>query len=201
MTTLSAELTLEEAAKEAAGNWQEFECFVWHRRSEIVDADNWSIMYTHHRDSGLLDQSNASVIEKTLEPFTEGNDPDVVLERHFHWAVGHIDGFSVRVYRNGEITDAYRKYRQIQERIADYPVLDEEDYSDREYEATIGNIEDTAWRLKNEFDLPEGWEGQAYDWLSENKFHAVENRDDQGGCPSEKELREAFEAFGYGKVA
>ena len=98
MTTSFGELTVEEAAKEAAGNWRNFECFVWHRQSEIADPDNWAIMYTHHRDSGLLDQSNASVIEKTLEPFTIGDDPDVVFERHFHWAVGHIDGFSIRVY-------------------------------------------------------------------------------------------------------
>jgi hypothetical protein len=158
-------------------------------------------MYTHHRDSGLLDQSNAAVIEKALESFTQGDDPDVVFERHFHWAVRHIDGFSVRVYRNGEITDAYRTYRELQERISDYPTLDEQDYSDREFEATLGNIKDTAWRLKNEYDLPEGWEAQAYDWLSENNFHAIENRDDQGGCPSEDELKDAFEALRYRMIA
>jgi len=195
MTAALGELTLEEAAKQAAGNWRKFECFVWHRRSEIADPDNWAILYTHHRDSGFLDQSNASVIEKALEPFTEGDDPDVVFESHQHWAVGHIDGFSVRVFRNGEITDAYRTYRRLQEGIADYPVLDEEDYSNREYEATLENMRDTAWRLKREFDLPEGWEGEAYGWLSDNNCRAIENRDDQGGCPSEDELREAFESL------
>ena len=56
MTTLLGVLALEEAAKQAAGNWQNFECFVWHRRSELTDADNWAILYTHHRDSDLLDQ-------------------------------------------------------------------------------------------------------------------------------------------------
>jgi hypothetical protein len=201
MTTSFGELTVEVAAKEAAGSWRNFECFVWHRQSEIADPDNWAIMYTHHRDSGLLDKSNASIIEKALEPFTEGDDPDVVFETHSHWLVGHIDGFSIRVFRNGEITEAYRTYRQLQVQIADRLVLDEEDHSNREYEATLGNIGDTAWRLKREYDLPEGWEGDAYDWLSENIFHAVENRDDQGGCPSEDELRQAFKAIGYGKVA
>ena len=28
-------MTLEDAAKEAAGNWKRFECFVWFRDSEI----------------------------------------------------------------------------------------------------------------------------------------------------------------------
>jgi hypothetical protein len=192
---------LEDAAKEAAGNWRKFDCFVWHRQSEVADAENWAILYTHHRDSVLIDQSNASVIEKALEPFTDGDDPDVVFERHSHWAVGHISGFSIRVYRNGEITEAFKTYQELKERTAEYPVLDEEDYSNREYEATLENIKDTAWRLKRAYDLPEGWEGEVYDWLSENSPGAIENRDDQGGCPTEDELKAAFASLGYGKVA
>jgi hypothetical protein len=199
MTTSLGELTLEEAAKQAAGNWRNFECFLWHRQSELDDSDNWSIMYTHHRDSGLLDQSNASVIEKALESFTEGDEPDVVFESHSHWAVGHVDGFSIRVFRDDETTEAFKTYHELGERLVDYPVLDEEDYSRREYEATLENIVDTAWRLKNEFDLPDGWEGDVYDWLSENSPGAIENRDDQGGCPTEDELKEAFESLGYRK--
>ena len=78
MTALG-ELTLEDAAKEAAGNWQRFESFVWFRDSEIADPDNWAIIYTHNRDSGLLDQSNADAIAEAMEPFTNGDDPDVVL--------------------------------------------------------------------------------------------------------------------------
>jgi hypothetical protein len=66
---------------------------------------------------------------------------------------------------------------------------------------TLNNFRDTAWRLKSEVDLPEGWEGEAYDWPSENKPHTVENRDDQCGCRSEEELLEAFEALDYRKVA
>jgi hypothetical protein len=41
--------------------------FVWHRQRELDDAENWAIFYTHHRDSGLLDQSNASIINKDAE--------------------------------------------------------------------------------------------------------------------------------------
>ncbi len=201
MTTSLGELTIEEAATKAAGNWREFDCFVWHRRSELADPENWAIFYTHHRDSGLLDQSNASVIEKALEPFIDGDDHDVVFESHSHWAVGHIDGFSIRVFRNGKITDAFKAYHELKERLANYPVLDEEDYGNRETEATLSNFKDTAWRLKNEYDLPDGWEGDVYDWLSENCPRAIENRDDQGGCPSEDELEAAFESLGYGKVA
>jgi hypothetical protein len=109
MPTLGT-LTLEDAAKKAAGNWQRFASFVWFRDKDVEDADRWAIIYTHNRDSGLLDQSNASVIAKAMAPFTEGDDPDVVFESHSHWAVGHVDGFSIRVFDgDGEITEAFRK--------------------------------------------------------------------------------------------
>ena len=78
---------------------RDFNCFCWYRKTDIDRPDDWAIFYTHHRDSGLLDQSNAEVIAEAMEKFTEGDDPDVVFESHFHWACGHVDGFSVRVYR------------------------------------------------------------------------------------------------------
>lgn len=79
MTRLG-ELELQDAAVEAAGNWKSFDCFCWFRKDDIDDAENWAVIYTHHRDSGLLDQSNAAVIAKKMQPFTEGDDPDVVFE-------------------------------------------------------------------------------------------------------------------------
>jgi hypothetical protein len=193
-------LDIEAAAKNAAGNWRRFDSFVWFRDRQLDDADEWAIIYTHHRDSGLLDQSNAAVIEKALAPFTEADDPDVVFESHSHWAVGHVDGFSLRVFRNGEITEAFEKYHELAERMDDYPILDESDYSDREVEATIQNIEDAAWRLKKEFDLPQDWVGRVYSWLSDNLSREIENRDDQGGYPSEAALREAFTALNFAAV-
>ena len=191
------EMTIEEAAMEAAGNWRTFECFVWWRKDDLNHPEDWMIHYTHHRDSGLLDQSNASVIRKRLLPFTEGDDPGVVFESHTHWAVGHIDGFSLRVFRDGEITEAFHIYHGLMEQKDTYPILDETDYSNREYEATIANILDSAWKLKDEFDLPEDWEYQVYDWYSENLYRAIENRDDQGGYPEQEDLKKAFLALKY----
>ena len=118
------EMELEAAAQAAAGNWRKFDSFAWHRKPD--DAETWAIIYTHHRDSGLLDQSNAAAIEAALTPFTDTGD--VVFESHFHWAVGHIDGFSVRVYRRGRITKAFKAYHALAERMANYPILDESDY-------------------------------------------------------------------------
>ena len=192
------ELELKEAAEQAAGNWSDFQCFVWYRRDEIEDPENWAIVYTHHRDSGLLDQSNANVIREAIEPFTDGDDPNVVMESHNHWAVGHVDGFSIRVFdTRKQITEAFKTYYELAEAMAEYPVLDEHDYSERELEATLENITDAAWRVKNEYDLPDGWEGEVYSWLSDNDPSEVENVDDQGGYPSEEALRAAFNGLGF----
>jgi hypothetical protein len=94
-----------------------------------------------------------------------------------------VDGFSIRIFRDGEITDAFRTYHDLAEQLADYPILNEENYSRREYEATLENITHAASRLKGEYDLPEGWEGDVFFWLWDHRQRAVENRDDQGRLP------------------
>lgn len=192
-------LTLEDAAQEAAGNWRKFDSFVWRRQHEMDDdPDRWTIVYASNRDSRLLDQSNAAVIAKALEPFTDSDDPSVVPERHSHWLVGHVDGYSIQVFdKDGEITEAFRTYYGLLEQMEAYPVLDESHYSDTEFNATLENIADAAWRLKRQFVLPEGWESEVYSWLSDNNSSEVESRDDAGGYPSEESLRAAFEALGF----
>jgi len=185
------EMKLEAAAQTAAGNWQHFECFSWHRASEIDDPSDWAIIYTHHRDSGLIELSNADAITNALKPFL---GKDIVAEHHNHWAVGWVDGYSIRVYRRGHITKAFRAYHQIAQRLTDYPLLDEENYCRREYDATIENLTDAAWKLKNEFELPINWEQSVYDWFSEHDCSAIESSD-RGGYPSEDQLKRAFEAL------
>ncbi len=198
--TQLGDMTLEEAAEESAGNWKRFQCFIWWREQEMEDADQWTIHYTHNRDSGLLDQSNAAQINKALRPFTEGDDADVMEESHTHWAVGHVDGFSIRVYRNNEITDAFRTFHRLMESLACYPILNEEDFSNREYEATVENIVSAAWRLKNEYELKDDWQYEVYSWLSDHECSAIESRSDQGGYPSEEALRRCFTALGFKQV-
>jgi hypothetical protein len=71
---------VEAASRQLAGNWRDFDCFAWRRGYDLDDADQWAILYTSGRDSGLLAQSNHAEIIKLLAPFTEGDDPDVVAE-------------------------------------------------------------------------------------------------------------------------
>jgi len=192
------EMPLADAAITAAGNWRKFRCYWWHGERDLDDADQWFITYTRHRDSGLLDQSNAGVIEEELKPFTEGHDPDVRPERHDHWLCGWLDGFSIRVYdRYGEITEAFREFHELAERLAEDTMLDEVDYNLREFEATLDNIERISWRLQREYELSGAWRSDVRDWLRFNDPAAVENIDDRGGCPSEIQIQRAFDGLNF----
>jgi hypothetical protein len=191
------EMTLEEAASQAAGNWKRCSCFCWDRLREIDDPADWAIVYTHHRDSGLLDQSNAAAMADALSSFSESENPDVVSESHSHWAVGHVDGFSIRVYRDDAITDAFHVYHGLMEQLDGYAVLDQADYSSREYEAALENIADAAWRFKSNYNLHDGWEAEVYEWLSVCRPGAVENKDNRGAYPSEHDVLGAFNGLGY----
>lgn len=199
--TCLAELDLAAAASQAAGNWQRWESFVWYRASELEQPDDWAIFYTHHRDSGLLAQSNAAALRKALRPFIHAAKPDVVLETHTHWAVGHAEGFSLRVFHRRRITSAFRTYHELLSQLDDYPVLDEDDYSQREFEATLANLEFAADRLQREFRLPGDWPGQVYSWLSDFRPTALESHDDQGGWPEPEDLAAAFQELGYRRKA
>jgi len=154
----TATVDIESAARELAGNWRDFDSFAWHDRPD--DCDDFAIVYTNGRDSDVLSESNAHAISEALEPYTDGDDPDVYSEHHNHWACGWIDGFSIRVYRNGKITDAFRAYCELQARLEDYPILDEDDYYAREAEAI-----DESWS---------NWAGSDFTKALEEKFEGVD---------------------------
>ncbi len=172
---------VQEAARQMAGNWRQLAAFVWDRGFRLPDAEKWMIYYTSYRDAGLLAQSNHQVITERLAPFSVGDDPDLVFERHFHFAFRYVDGLSLRVYRaDGTITDAFREFCRIKKQLEDSLILDEQDYSRREYEATLANYREAMGRLKDE--LPQGWEAKVYSWFCDHgQDRYIENRDDQGG--------------------
>ena len=189
-------MNIETAAKEMAGNWKMFGSFAWHRGHKLEDADRWTIFYTSGRDAGLLAQSNHAEISKRLAPFMEGDDPDVVAETHSHWAVGYLDGFSIRVFKpDGTITPAFEELYRIKEALEDYPVLNEADYSEREYVATLENYTNEMWAMRDKL-LPD-WQEEVYSWFSDHgRERFIENRDDQGGYAPKERIVEALQDLG-----
>lgn len=191
--------SLDDFAKELAGNWRKFDSFSWDRLSEIPDPENWAIVYTHNRDSGLIEQSNAKAITNIMALYTEDANPDIVFETHNHWACGWVEGFSIRVYKNGEITSAIKQYYEICQRLDDYPILDETDHSKMVYEATIENIKYAIHPHLDIHKLPDDWAEDIYDWLSIHAEMEIEDVDDMGGYPSEESLLNVCEALNYVK--
>ena len=199
MTATLGLLDLETAAKEAAGTGEHFDCFCWHRKTDLERPEEWAIFYTHHRDSDLLDQSNAEVIAETMEKFTTGDNPDVVFESHFHWASATSMGSLFGSIGVAESLGPFGPTTSFDNGSPNTRCWTKSDYSAREYETTIKNIADAAWRVKREHELPRGWEAQVYRWLSDHEEDEIENRDDRGGYPSEDSLRRAFAALEFKK--
>ena len=186
---------IESLARKMTGNWRKFDSFCWHRQYDLESPEDWTIVYTHGRDSGLVAQSNAHAIEAAMQPFLDAEDSDVIEEHHRHWACGWVDGYAIRVFRNEEITPAFQAWANLHFCMQDYPLLDEEDHSRREYEATLENMRDESRGM--DYELPDGWEGDTFSWLWDHNQRAVANRDDAGGYPSKDDLADAFTALGY----
>lgn len=141
-----------KAAEVAAGNWRKWDSYVWH--TEPDDGDKWAQWVIRHRDADCLMESNAAAIREALEPFAtdhtadgwenysgpdgDDGDPDVSIEEASHWAVGWVESVCIRVYgADGGVTAAFRAAHDLAKRLYNYPVLDEEDYSRREWDEGV----------------------------------------------------------------
>lgn len=154
---------IESLARKMTGNWRKFDSFCWHRQYDLESPEDWTIVYTHGRDSGLVAQSNAHAIQTAMRPFLDTENPDVIEEHHGHWGCGWIDGYAIRVFRNEEITPAFQAWANLHFCMQDYPLLDEEDYSHREYEAddlktTVRSLADAAWEAFGPERLIDGYD-------------------------------------------
>ena len=191
--------TLEEAAKELVGNWLQFDCFSWDRSQRTRRCG--SILSCIHATIGTANWPNSRTPKRFAEAMAPVPGPETLRcvrgtprplgSRLVSMALRFV---SIAV---AESPRAFRTYHELQQRLADYPVLDEDDYSHRVYEATLENIADSAWRLKREYDLPSDWAFQTYRWLSDHDCSEIENDDDRGGYPSELWLRRAFDGLGF----
>lgn len=89
--------------------------------------EDYFVFLGQHRDSDDLAQSNFAVGLKELG----GESETVLVVREGHWAVGWVEW--IAIHKDDEA--ALRKADAMKERLEDYPILDEEDFSEREMES------------------------------------------------------------------
>jgi hypothetical protein len=188
------EKNIKTEASVSAGNHRKFSDFGWFDRPD--DDENWMLYYTSNRDSDLIHKANEIVINDAMRPFSVGDDPDVTFERHGHWAVGYVDGFSIRVYRDGKITEAFKKLHELRLGMDEYPILNESLYSDMEYEAQFECVKSELSYLvrSNEASIVDidGCAHTILRWISENNDSAINSDYVEGEA-----IKEAAYELGY----
>lgn len=109
----------------------------------------WSLgPVIEHRDSDVLQRSNAAALRKHL-----ASDPtlasDYDLTECNHWAVGHVTHLSFRVIESdGTPSRIARIMREWSDMLAEYPVADESLFSEMESESA-----EEYWRSWQERDV------------------------------------------------
>lgn len=187
-----SEKELKKRAEDLA--WRDTRDSYWEGPSDGSDKSNWAMTVSKHRDSGLLDESNYEVISEDMRTRFPDDVEDV---RFSHWAVGWVDHLFVRIHdANGEFTPAFDAIVDWEQQLSDYPVADEDHYSNLEYETAIHNIYSEG-RAYVGTGIPEHWAYDVYGWLSDNNEKALYNEDDRGAYPSDAEIEEALQALGY----
>lgn len=172
-------IDIEAIADELQGNWQKFESFFWHNEPEENSGDYGHIVL-RSRDSGLLTRVNAETIEEIFE-----DEDDAWTERHSHWGPGWLDVLVIRVRKDGIITPVFEKYfDDVYAPLRAYPVLDEERFSQAEYDAWTECVETESDLVKPQ---------AIYTWIKDNHSEWLDYDNDP--YLSNEQIQEAISAL------
>jgi hypothetical protein len=113
-----------------------------------------------------------------------------------HWAVGWVEHLAFKaIDEDGKPTKMFEFIQEWSDALDDYPIADESDYSELEYETAIENIESYTYKLEDAYSLKKGWAEKIFSWFWDNKPEAVENTDGDGAFPSFEDVLEAGNAL------
>lgn len=153
----------------------------------LRDQRHWRVApVCQTRDSGPLDQSNyAAALAAIEEVDPEGEHHEE--HRFGHWGPGWFEIIIVR-----PCTPAAIVAKQLELALQDYPLLDEEDHSAREWELTLEGI---PLYIEGQLidDLPEDWVSQLH---SEMDYCEV-YEDGSLGFPQDQDPTTLAEAKGW----
>jgi hypothetical protein len=102
--------------------------------------DNHYVIYTRHRDSGTIDESNWRTIIKHLDK----NNVTYENVRFSHWAVGWVEQLLIK----DDDVKAIEVGEGVQKQLSKYPIFDEDDHSELENERVNWFVE----RIRDEIN-------------------------------------------------
>jgi len=162
--------------------------------------NTWAMTFSQHRDSDIMEESNYAVIKSDLE---ERFPEDVSDERFNHWAVGWVDYLLVKMLdEQGQVTPAGIATLEWVDKLDDYPLADEDDYSEREWNEASENIDnDIKYVLNSEGrdELPDDAVTLIAQWIIENRPEAEDyvREDPRQHSLDEAVILEAMEELGF----
>lgn len=169
---------------------------------ELPLFETWTLGPTiETRDSDLLEVSNAAEIKRLLEDRTDLEGMWEITQLS-HWAVGWVDHLAFRVLNDdGTVNEPMVEFwMEIEEKLSDYPVLDEDDYSTRQFESFAENVENQTQYVLRDYVLEYSEELFSKIWeYFMNKNIDTGGDDGNGYYPSEEEIEEALKSLGYEK--
>lgn len=167
---------------------------------DLPIGETWSLgPVIRTRDSNLLDSSNANALEAALENIREFQDEYQIVHAG-HWAVGWVDHLAFHaVDENREPTQIFKWILGWFDALGEYPVANDEDYSRRQHEVLIKDINDAGHRIEEGGPTEEtGWEESVREWLEENGSHnarrSLEDPENWGVRP--EDVEQALRALG-----
>ena len=103
---------------------------IWERPSDYAgyNPEGQILLYSKHRDSSILEQSNYHIIEKT---------PCVYSWRASHWAVGYIDYLMLDLNDDNLTEKVLIDIAEMLCSLESYPVLDDEHYSNLQWDSIL----------------------------------------------------------------
>ena len=134
----------------------------WKRTDNYIGEtyNDYYVLLSRHRDSGLVEESNFWSALKMLN----GESDTVKIIRFRHWAVGWIE--TILIHESDKVS--VDKGFEIEKALESYPILDEDDFYERESEKRdelieeirkdIANEHSDWWNLTNNATDEEIWE-------------------------------------------
>ena len=151
--------------------------------------EGWYVFLGRTRDSENLDISNYETAIELLGGENTAAAEELrgvlIVEEH-HWAVGWVQWIGIYWMDY----DLLRKADEIAERLADYPVLDDEDYSRREWESQMNLIEQEFSFWSRNLDGDDEPTDEEKDFIV---YKLCQQQPDDDSCPDDDEMEEMYQ--------